>query len=98
MTRRLYVAEFGPEYAVLTGKKSYKEWAFGFLPPGVLIPGNVELAGWIEAPIPSASPTLANTPSPNPSGPTIVDRRHHADVNRSRGRARSEVVVGHGSQ
>jgi len=39
------IAQFDPAFAALEGKKAYSEWAFGFLPPGVVPPGNVTLSG-----------------------------------------------------
>lgn len=59
----LKVAEFEPAFAPLTGRTSYIEWKFGFAPPGLVLPGNPQLAGTI-APVmkpvarkPTASPT-----------------------------------------
>jgi len=63
------VAEFAPEYIALSGKKTYKEWAFGFLPPGVPIPGSVSLAGQITAPATSSPPASQPPVSPFASPP-----------------------------
>jgi len=49
------VGHFAPEFAALTGKTSYAQWAFGFLPPGVVPPQNVTVSGTLPA---------DNTPAP----------------------------------
>lgn len=54
------IAEFAPEFAVLAGRASYREWAFGFLPPGVPPPANVSLAGTLYVATP---PQKAGAPS-----------------------------------
>ena len=52
------IGQFDPAFAALTGKTSYAQWAFGFLPPGVVPAGNVTLAG-----------TLAPVSTPTPQKP-----------------------------
>jgi type II secretory pathway pseudopilin PulG len=72
------IDQFDPAFAALTGKTSYAQWAFGFLPPGVVPAGNVTLAGTNPLPVESAPQKPSGTPagalpsvvpSPSPSAP-----------------------------
>ena len=68
----LKVAQFDAELVALADKKSYAEWAFGFLPPGVAPSGNVSLAGTLAtvptpiAPKPGAAPPAGVNPTLKP--------------------------------
>ena len=56
----LKVAEFEPAFAALGDKTKYSDWKFGFLPPGLALPGNPQLAG-----------TLAPIAKPAPQKPAV---------------------------
>jgi hypothetical protein len=62
----LKVAEFEPAFAPLAGRTSYAEWKFGFVPPGLVLPGNPQLAGTL-APITKPEP-----PKPVATQPAIT--------------------------
>lgn len=58
-----------PALAALSDKSSYTEWAFGFLPPGVVPAGKVSLAGTLAAPVaPAGTKPGAAAPPVAPSG------------------------------
>ena len=61
----LKVAEFEPAFAPLAGRTSYVDWKFGFAPPGLVLPGNPQLAGTL---VPIAKPLAAKPPT-QPIGP-----------------------------
>jgi len=64
------IEQFEPAFAALTGKTSYAQWAFGFLPPGVVPTGNVTLAGTLA---PVSTPTPQKSPvTPAGALPSIV--------------------------
>jgi type II secretory pathway pseudopilin PulG len=62
-----------PTLAALSDKKSYAEWAFGFLPPGVVPSGTVSLAGTLAAPVsvPGAKPGAPPAAPPAPTDPFL---------------------------
>lgn len=60
----LKVAEFSPVFAPLAGKSTYTEWKFGFLPPGLVLPGVAGLAGTL-APV---TPVAGQKPPATPTG------------------------------
>jgi len=56
------VAEFDPPFAVLAGRTAYKEWLFGYAPPGLAPAGTVSLAGVPAAPV--TKPEAGQKPAP----------------------------------
>ena len=58
----LKTAQFEAELAQFADKTSYAEWAFGFLPPGVVPSGNAALAATL-----ATVPTPAGKPGVSPS-------------------------------
>lgn len=62
----LKIAEFEPALAPLTGRTSYLEWKFGFAPPGLVLPGNPQLAGTIAPVTKPARQKPAATPKDAP--------------------------------
>ena len=73
----LKIAEFEPAFSVLTGKTSYVDWKFGFVPPGLVVA--VPLAGTLT-PIAqpagqkpgTAAPGAAPPPAPAGPPPTAI--------------------------
>lgn len=71
------IGQFDPAFAALTGKTSYAQWAFGFLPPGVVPAGNVTLAGTLA---PVSAPTLQKSPATPAGAPAPIGTSSAAPV------------------
>jgi type II secretory pathway pseudopilin PulG len=62
------VAEFEPAFAALTGKERYRDWVFGYAPPGFVPAGTVTLSGVA----PGAGGRAPASGKPLPGSPPVV--------------------------